>query len=97
MKQFNLLRRKRPLAVRGFCADCGSPLSFEYGDSDHISVSVGALDQPEHVTPTQHGGIESKNFWVTIDGIFRPNGSTTILTIARYCNKPPGSLRDGTE
>jgi hypothetical protein len=61
------LRRSSPLAVRGFCADCGSPLSFEYGDSDHISVSVGALDHPQRVTPTQHGGIESKIPWVTID------------------------------
>jgi hypothetical protein len=61
------LRRSSPLAVRGFCGDCGSPLSFEYGDSDHTSVSVGALDQPEQVTPAQHGGIESKISWVTID------------------------------
>jgi len=61
------LRRSSPLAVRGFCADCGSPLSFEYGDSDHTSVSVGALDNPGRVTPTQHGGIESKLAWVRVD------------------------------
>jgi hypothetical protein len=60
------LRRSSPLAVRGFCADCGSPLSFEYGDSDHTSVSVGCLDKPERAIPTQHGGIESKLAWVTL-------------------------------
>ncbi len=61
------LRRSSPLAIRGFCGDCASPLSFEYVDSDHTCVSVGALDQPERVTPTQHGGIESRIAWVTID------------------------------
>jgi hypothetical protein len=61
------LRRSSPLAVRGFCGDCGSPLSFEYGDSDHTSVSIGALDSPERAIPTQHGGIESKLSWMTID------------------------------
>jgi hypothetical protein len=64
------LRLSSPLAVRGFCADCGSLLSFDYGDSDHTSVSVGALDRPERVTPTQHGGIESKISWVKIDKQF---------------------------
>lgn len=61
------LRRSSPLAIPGFCGDCGSPLSFEYRDSDHTSVSVGALDLLERVTPTQHGGIESRIAWVTID------------------------------
>jgi hypothetical protein len=61
------LRRSSPLAVRGFCGDCGSPLSFEYSDSDHTSVAVGALDHPGRVRPTQHGGMESKIAWVTID------------------------------
>jgi hypothetical protein len=61
------LRRSSPLATRGFCRDCASPLSFEYSDSVHTSVSVGALDHPERVRPTQHGGIESKIVWVMID------------------------------
>jgi hypothetical protein len=61
------LRESSPLAVRGYCADCGSPLSFQYRDSDHTSISVGALDHPERVRPTQHGGIESKIAWVVID------------------------------
>jgi hypothetical protein len=62
-----VLRESSPFAVRGFCGDCGSPLSFQYMDSAHISVSVGALDHPERARPTQHGGIESKIAWVAID------------------------------
>jgi len=30
---------------RGFCGDCGTPLTFEYGDR-HVSLAVGALDRP---------------------------------------------------
>ena len=62
-----ILRPSSPLAVRGFCGDCGSPLSFQYADSEHTSVSVGALDHPERVRPTKQGGIESRIGWVTID------------------------------
>ena len=33
---------------RGFCADCGTPLTFEYGER-HISLAVGVLDRPAGV------------------------------------------------
>ena len=60
-------RRSSPLAVRGFCGDCGTPLSFQYDDSDHTSLAVGAFDRPERLRPTQHGGVESRLPWVSID------------------------------
>jgi hypothetical protein len=31
---------------RGFCGDCGTPLTFEYGERS-IGLTVGALDRPE--------------------------------------------------
>lgn len=33
---------------RGFCRDCGTPLTFEYGEG-HISFAIGALDDPRAV------------------------------------------------
>lgn len=60
-------RRSSPLAVRGFCADCGTPLCFEYDDSEHVSIAVGAFDEPSRLRPSQHGGIESRIAWVSID------------------------------
>jgi hypothetical protein len=30
---------------RGFCGDCGTPLTFEHGGS-HIGLAIGALDRP---------------------------------------------------
>lgn len=59
-------RRSSPLAQRGFCATCGAPLTFEYDDGDHISISVGAFDDPDALAPQQHGGIESKLVWLNI-------------------------------
>ncbi len=60
------LRRSSPFAVRGFCAQCGSPLSFQYDDADHISLSVGCFDEPALFEPMQHVGIESKLPWLNI-------------------------------
>lgn len=61
------LRRSSPFAVRGFCPECGSPLSFQYDDSDHVSINVGTLDNPELVRPGSHGGVESRWSWIHID------------------------------
>jgi hypothetical protein len=33
---------------RGFCADCGTPLTFEYGEN-HISLAIGAFDRPREI------------------------------------------------
>lgn len=45
---------------RGFCRDCGTPLTFAYDHSKHIAVSIGSLDHPERVTPEQQYGIEAR-------------------------------------
>jgi hypothetical protein len=43
---------------RGFCAECGTPLTFEAPDG--IALAIGAFDSPEAVMPTVQWGIESK-------------------------------------
>ena len=45
---------------RGFCRDCGTPLSFSYDDSKYIAVSIGSLDDPKAVTPENQYGIEGR-------------------------------------
>jgi hypothetical protein len=37
-------------AQRGFCADCGTPLTFEPGGP--VEIAVGAFDEPRVVPPT---------------------------------------------
>lgn len=48
---------------RGFCRDCGTPLSFRYVDSSRINVSLGSLDDPGSVRPVRQYGIEGRMPW----------------------------------
>lgn len=48
---------------RGFCRDCGTPLTFRYLDRDRISVALGTLDDPAAVAPLHQHGMESRMPW----------------------------------
>ena len=43
---------------RGFCAECGTPLTYEAPDG--VALAIGAFDHPEEVAPTRQWGIEAK-------------------------------------
>lgn len=58
---------------RGFCGDCGTPLTFEAPDG--VALAIGAFDHPEEVAPTMQWGIEAKLPYV--DGIPRLPGEPT--------------------
>ena len=60
--------RSSDFAQRGFCADCGSPLTYEYTSApDRLSMTLGSLDHPERIPPRVHFGIESQVPWLHID------------------------------
>ncbi|MEX0285466.1 MAG: GFA family protein [Paracoccaceae bacterium] len=40
------------ISQRGFCADCGTPLSLENFDNDQVEIATGSLDNPEMAPPT---------------------------------------------
>ncbi|MCV0397690.1 MAG: GFA family protein [Rhizobiaceae bacterium] len=44
--------------LRGFCADCGTPLTFEAPDG--IALAIGAFDHPEEFAPRIQWGMEGK-------------------------------------
>jgi len=48
---------------RGFCRDCGTPLTIHTIGSNRISVSIGSLDEPEKIEPTRQYGIEGRLSW----------------------------------
>jgi len=52
-------------AARGFCADCGTPLTYEAPDG--IAMAIGAFDRPQDIAPQIQWGVESKLPY--IDGI----------------------------
>jgi hypothetical protein len=49
-----------PIARRGFCGHCGTPLSFDFLDpGTNIDVTVGSFDDPSSFKPILHAGAES--------------------------------------
>ena len=46
------------VAQRGFCKDCGTPLTFKF-EGEEISVTTGSLDDPAAAPPTVQYGVES--------------------------------------
>jgi hypothetical protein len=49
---------------RGFCADCGTPLTFETIKAKHLNVTIGSLDDPADVRPRTQDGVEARISWV---------------------------------
>src|SRR5688572_25725517 len=44
--------------LRGFCAECGTPLTYEAPDG--VALAIGAFDRPQDVVPIMQWGIEAK-------------------------------------
>jgi hypothetical protein len=88
------------IAQRGFCGECGTPLSFEFHDSEYMDLSVGSLDHPEQMQPVNHFAAEYRiAAFHTPDGLpDDPIDSNTFIN-ARWQqaygeNTPPGPQRE---
>ena len=58
------------VARRGFCAQCGTPLTFEYTAKDRMEVTTGSLDDPWSAGLEAHFGVESRMPWLQLcDGL----------------------------
>ncbi len=55
--------RSSEIAERGFCSVCGTPLTYAMDGRDHVSLTIGSLDQPADVAPTEQLGVESMLPW----------------------------------
>jgi len=61
--------RSSLIAERGFCANCGTRLTYRLlkpRESDWLVFSTPVLDNPEDFAPTWHGGTESQLPWLDI-------------------------------
>ena len=55
---------------RGFCAACGTPLTYDAVGEPTIAVTLGSLDEPDRIPATGHCGIQSKIGWLRLnDGL----------------------------
>lgn len=48
-----------PIAQRGFCRECGTPLTYEAHDHPYMDLTIGSFDNPARFVPTEHSGAES--------------------------------------
>ncbi|MCT7375966.1 GFA family protein [Chelativorans salis] len=56
--------RSSGLVERGFCRDCGTPLTYRFVEGPgRISVALGSLDHPERVKPARQAGSEGRMPW----------------------------------
>ncbi|MBA3896003.1 MAG: GFA family protein [Sphingomonadaceae bacterium] len=52
--------RSSPIARRPFCSACGTPLGFEYPDSENMDLHVATFDDPSRFVPKHHFGVETR-------------------------------------
>jgi hypothetical protein len=58
------------IAMRSFCGQCGTPLTFEYLASDYLDLSVGSFDDPSALKPVSHFAVETRvATWHVPDGL----------------------------
>ena len=53
--------RSSPIATRGFCVACGTPLTYEGDASEHLDLTVGSFDEPGRLHPVGNFGVESRH------------------------------------
>jgi len=64
MREFN----SSPRVARGFCADCGSCLTYSHeGRPGDIDVTLATLEQVASLAPTLHVWVADKLPWVRIE------------------------------
>ena len=63
---------------RGFCADCGTPLTYEWEGVDNVELAIGAFDDPASIKPVMQIGLNAKLPWFgELDGLpGRPGGES---------------------
>ena len=52
------------IADRGFCRDCGTPLTYRGASSGRVGITLGSLDDPEAVPPEGQLGVEAELRWL---------------------------------
>ena len=74
-----------PGALRGYCSQCGSPLTWEGDGGDLgpiVELHLSAFDQPEELVPTAHAFYPERLPWFDIvDDLPRYEGFAELSTL----------------
>jgi hypothetical protein len=63
---------------RGFCNNCGTPLTFEHG-KDSIEIAIGAFDDPSSIVPNSQLGHEiALPYFDSLSGLHQRNISDGV-------------------
>jgi len=83
-----------PIARRGYCASCGTSLTFEFPDNDRMDLTVGSFDDAGYFRPTQHFGVEHiHRQWLNTEGLPESRTTDNKRVVERWM-KAVGKLPD---
>jgi hypothetical protein len=83
-----------PIARRPFCSRCGTPMGFEYHDSDKCDLHVGTFDDAGYFVPKFHFGVETMHeAWLDMKDLPRYRITDNPATVERWM-KAIGKLPD---
>lgn len=68
--------------ARGFCANCGTPLFYDYLEGSRVNLTIGSLDSPDQFAPREQFGIEARVSWFKSMSTL-PDAGSTETTMAK--------------
>jgi len=85
--------RSSPIARRGYCAACGTSLTFEFIDGDTMDLTVASFDDPARFVPRHHYAAESMHeAWIDTHTLPRIRSEDNPNVVKRWmdaCGKLP--------
>jgi hypothetical protein len=79
-------RRSSEHVVRSFCAECGTPMTYEHEElAAEIYIHAGLFDEADRLVPDRHGYVTSKLFWIHLE-----EGLTKFEATTRSRPEPAG-------
>jgi hypothetical protein len=78
--------RSSDAVVRGFCGDCGTPLTFEaLAGGEHIGLAIGAFDDPAALAPQRQLELAARLPWFeTLAGLPTRTPAEEAAVAAKY-------------
>ncbi|HEY2706993.1 MAG TPA: GFA family protein [Caulobacteraceae bacterium] len=72
--------------ARGFCGDCGTPLTFEAAvGGKNIALATCAFDDPARLAPQRQSGLEARVAWMAdVPGLPWPTAEDIAAAEAKY-------------